>query len=59
MTIINTEYTFPLKYQRMNMSECAAQFASFKALSGFNEKIDEVSTQAEVKFNSCSREKKY
>ncbi len=39
--IINIKYPFTLKHPRMSISDRAAQFSSFKALSGYEEKIDE------------------
>lgn len=39
--IINTEYPFDLPRPRMSISERAAQFSAFKALSGYEEEIDE------------------
>ena len=39
--IINTEYPFKLKHTRMSVSDRAAQFSAFRALSGFEDVIHE------------------
>lgn len=39
--IINMKYPFSLKRPRMSEEKRAAQFSSFKALSGFEEEINE------------------
>ncbi|MBR1393067.1 MAG: hypothetical protein IJ561_04455 [Ruminococcus sp.] len=39
--IIDMQYPFGLPRQRMSLSDRAAQFASFKALTGFEDEIDE------------------
>lgn len=40
--IINMKYPFETVRPRMSMRDRAAQFSSFKALSGFEEKIEAV-----------------
>lgn len=45
--IINMEYPFPKKHERMSAEARAAQFSPFAALSGYEEEIDETSRLTE------------
>lgn len=56
--IINMEYPFKLKHERMSISNRAAQFLAFKALSGYDAEISEAARetckQAELDENTKS-----
>lgn len=55
--IIDTEYPFELKHVRMDRIDRAAQFASFKALSGYEEEIAETArtTDAQAELDETAR----
>lgn len=56
--IINTEYPFKLKHTRMSVSDRAAQFSAFRALSGFEEAIYETarSTDEQVELDESHKD---
>ncbi|MDD7218430.1 MAG: hypothetical protein PUI16_00295 [Clostridia bacterium] len=47
--IIDTQYPFELKHVRMDRIDRAAQFASFKALSGYEEEISETARTTDAR----------
>lgn len=56
--IINIKYPFTLHHARMSMSNRAAQFAAFKALSGYDEEIEEATrlTDAQIELDENAKE---
>ncbi|MDO4326898.1 MAG: hypothetical protein Q4E24_12825 [bacterium] len=49
--IISIKYPFALEHPRMSMGNRAAQFSAFKALSGYNEEIDETARLTDAQFD--------
>ncbi len=56
--IINTKYPFKTSRKRMSNYDRAAQFSAFKALSGYEEEIEETSreTEGEVELDENEKE---
>lgn len=56
--IINTKYPFKLKHARMSISDRAAQFSAFRALSGFEAVIHETarSTDEQVELDESLKD---
>ena len=56
--IINVKYPFTLHHMRMSMSDRAAQFSAFKALSGYDEEIEDATkiTDAQIELDENAKE---
>ena len=55
--IINIEYPYPSKHEKMSMYERAAQFSPFAALTGYEELIEEEARYVEGKTELSETEK--
>lgn len=56
--IINTKYPFALQHPRMSISDRAAQFSAFKALSGYDAEVEEAErlTDMQIELDEDAKE---